>query len=175
MPFGTGKRRKSKPEDKPSFTNSDTTLFGYPKPRTRPDMRVPVDAEPRWTWPGPDRLAVTQPSSVRSAPRHVNPNTGMKNRRSGFGQGLGNLRTAASKAFSSGINKAAKVNRAMFPSLSQAAADMPRPRVNAANFPAQGYAKQRSTKADQPARARFGDLRRSARRTRLKIPGLGGR
>ena len=73
------------------------------------------------------------------------------------------------------LGRAAKINRAMFPSTGQAAADLPRPRVNAANFPAQGYAKRKSTKADQPARARFGDLRRSARRTRLKIPGLGGR
>ena len=88
---------------------------------------------------------------------------------------MSGVRAGLNQAASGAIKKAAKVNRVMFPSMGQAAADLPRPRVNAANFPAQGYAKQRSTKADQPARARFGDLRRSARRTRLKIPGLGGR
>ena len=93
----------------------------------------------------------------------------------------GRQQKKAGKAISSVANatdffgKAAQINRAMFPSMGQAAADLPRPRVNPANFPMQGYAKRRSTKADQPARARFGDLRRSARRTRLKIPGLGGR
>ena len=123
--------------------------------------------------PGPRRKK-KKVEPVSSAPRHVDPNTGMKDRRSSFERGIGNLRTAASRAFSSGINKAAKVNRAMFPSLSQAAADMPRPRVNPANFPMQGYAKRKSTKADQPARARFRGARRAAGRVSLRIPDLGG-
>tara|TARA_Y100001973_G_C5205266_1_gene341029 strand:- start:747 stop:1070 length:324 start_codon:yes stop_codon:yes gene_type:complete len=72
------------------------------------------------------------------------------------------------------FGKAAQINRIMFPSVGQAAADLPPPRVNAANFPAKGYAKRKSTKADQPARARYKDLRRAAKRTRLKIPTIGG-
>ena len=73
------------------------------------------------------------------------------------------------------FEKAAEINRAMFPSLSQAAADLPRRQVNPANFPMQGYAKRQSTKADQPARARYRGARKAAGRVRLRIPGLGGR
>ena len=78
------------------------------------------------------------------------------------------------QAASRAIEKASKINRAMFPSLSQAAADMPRQRVNPANFPMRGYAKRKSTKADQPARARFRGARRAAGRVSLRIPDLGG-
>ena len=72
------------------------------------------------------------------------------------------------------FSKAAQINRVMFPSIGQAAADMSRRRVNPANFPMQGYAKRQSTKADQPARAKFRRARQAAGRVRLKIPGLGG-
>ena len=73
------------------------------------------------------------------------------------------------------FSKAAQINRIMFPSVGQAAADMPRRRVNSANFPMQGYAKRKSTRADQPARARFRASRQAAGRISLRIPGLGGR
>ena len=85
---------------------------------------------------------------------------------------MSGVRAGLNRAAEVTIDKAVKVNRIMFPSLSQAAADLPPPRVNAANFPAKGYAKRKSTKADQPARARYRDLRKGRRP--LQIPMLGG-
>ena len=144
MLFGPVKRRKSKPEDKPK------------KSLAR-----------RWFENDPMvRLANSDAARVAGSARAETAKLSVPD--------MSGVRAGLNRAASGAIEKASKVNRAVFPSMGQAAADMPRPRVNAANFPAQGYAKRYSTKADQPARARFGDLRRSARRTRLKIPGLGG-
>ena len=87
---------------------------------------------------------------------------------------LSGVRPALNRAASGAIEKASQINRAMFPSLSQAAADMPRSRVNPANFPTSYGERARSTKEDQPARARFRGSRRAAGRVSLKIPSLGG-
>ena len=145
MPFGTGKRRKSKPEDKPK-----TFARRY------------FDAQPAV------RAVNSNAGQTMGAARAATAKLSVPN--------MSGVRAGLNRAAEVTIDKAVKVNRIMFPSLSQAAADLPPPRVNAANFPAKGYAKRKSTKADQPARARYKDLRKALRKGRrpLQIPMLGG-
>lgn len=50
--------------------------------------------------------ALVRPSSVRSAPRHVDPNTGMKDRRSGFAKGLSRFSRIASTTLRAGLGAA---------------------------------------------------------------------
>ena len=87
---------------------------------------------------------------------------------------MSGVRAGLNQAASGAIEKASKINRVMFPSIGQAVADMPRSRVNPANFPTSYGERARSTKEDQPARARFRGSRRAAGRVSLRIPSLGG-
>lgn len=144
MPFGTGKRRKSKPEDKPK-----TFARRY------------FDSQPVVRATNSKAMGVAGAARAKTAKLSVPDMSG--------------VRAGLNRAASGAIKKASEVNRVMFPSIGQAAADMPRPRVNPANFPTSYGERARSTKEDQPARARFRNLRRSAGRISLRIPGFGGR
>ena len=84
------------------------------------------------------------PPPRRDPPRNIDPNTGMRDRRSGIERAaaaapslLRGVRAGLNQAASGAIEKAAKVNRAMFPSLGQIAAGS-RPRTGGPADPTKG-------------------------------------
>ena len=107
--------------------------------RRREELRKQaMSAKPKYT------RADFSPPPRKDPPRNIDPNTGMRDRRSGVERAaaaapalLRGVRAGLNQAASGAIEKASKINRAMFPSLGQIAAGS-RPRTGGPADPTKG-------------------------------------